>query len=81
MTDRTIIGYIDLPVVETTWSTASFAITTENLKEAKVSNLAEYVTNVRNRSIDIWNLDPDWETHDSEIVDVLYKEATAVDKL
>lgn len=70
------VGTIDIPAVETTWSTWSYDILQEDLDYHKCKDFGEFLSKVRSGEIDITEYDiVDYETHDSELVRLNQDEA------
>lgn len=77
-----IVGSIEVPMTETSWTTWTWDITQEDLKWAGAKDFPEFLTMVRNLEISLFDIDMvDIETHDSEISESHFDEAAGFDYL
>jgi hypothetical protein len=80
--DNAKVGTIEVPVTETAWSFISWDITQDDLSKNNCKNMKEFIKEVKDGEVDIWDLENDWfdwETQDSEISDVSVEETVAFD--
>ncbi len=78
----TCIGYLEVPVTETTWSVVSFKVHEDDLKNNDCDNMQEFIEKIQSEDVDIFDLSydfTDWEAVDSEIQEVHLDEARGFD--
>jgi hypothetical protein len=79
MTDKNEdVGYIDIEVTETVWSTITINVNKKCLEEYDCANLREFRDKIRLGDIDPFALDPTWNDPDeSHLQDYEYGDAEA----